>query len=204
MKAQRFCSLECRDTSGRVSIRCKQCKTSFVVQRQYANTRQFCGHACANQFRSEANTAPERFWQWVDRKTPTECWLWIRRISSAGYGVYRRTYAHRTAWQIEHGQRIPLGLVIRHTCDNPPCCNPAHLVIGTHRDNGRDMIQRGRSHQRMPQGSAHPLARHTEAEILDIRARAANGETYASLARTYNMTPVGIRSIVLRKTWRHC
>jgi hypothetical protein len=65
------------------------------------------------------------------------------------YGVlsvnHLRTYAHRRALELATGQSIPAGQLVRHSCDNPPCCNPAHLSTGTHADNAADMVARGRS-----------------------------------------------------------
>lgn len=74
-----------------------------------------------------------------------------------GYGIFnagtgranRRTvYAHRFAWEITNGP-IPVGLLACHHCDNPPCCNPAHLFLGTHADNNADMNAKGRARGRM-------------------------------------------------------
>jgi hypothetical protein len=60
-----------------------------------------------------------------------------------GAGVYRSLQVHKLIYETHFGP-VPEGLVVRHTCDNPPCCNPEHLLIGTHKDNTNDMIERGR------------------------------------------------------------
>lgn len=60
-----------------------------------------------------------------------------------GAGIYRAEQAHRIVWETHYGS-IPDGLLIRHTCDNPPCCNPEHLLLGTQKDNMHDMAERGR------------------------------------------------------------
>src|SRR5689334_4116509 len=74
----------------------------------------------------------ERFWSKVDRRAPAECWLWLGSRDDKGYGRLDRNKriarAHRLAWELTHGP-IPDGLVVRHRCDNPPCVNPAHLLI---------------------------------------------------------------------------
>ena len=77
------------------------------------------------------------------------CWEWQGPIATTGYGTFpwegRREYAHRIAWTLIHGEEIPAGMVVRHTCDNPPCVRPDHLLIGTKAENSRDMVERGRS-----------------------------------------------------------
>ena len=93
----------------------------------------------------------ERFWSKVDR-SGDGCWEWQPKSrSSFGYGVMRiggtpgrLVGAHRLAWQYTYGP-IPEGLCVLHGCDNPPCCNPAHLHLGTKADNMREKVERGRA-----------------------------------------------------------
>jgi hypothetical protein len=151
---------------------------------------------------------PGTFWDHVRTGFPDQCWPWTGATHN-GYGYYSREKktqtAHRIAWELTHQQQIPDGLVIRHRCDNPPCCNPSHLIVGTRHDNSRDMAERQRSGAigRMPRGSAHPLAILNEEQVRMIRVAAASGESYASLGRRFGINPVGIRHIVVRKTWKH-
>ncbi len=75
---------------------------------------------------------------------PGPCLLWPGGRNKLGYGsihIGRYTLAHRAAYEMKHGHCPPL---LRHTCDNPACYNPAHLVPGTHQDNMDDMVSRGR------------------------------------------------------------
>lgn len=92
----------------------------------------------------------ERFWAKVDRGDPDDCWPWIAARDKNGYGSFwldgRQVRAPRIAWCLVHpGKPIPADRVVRHTCDNPPCTNPADLIIGTSLDNDLDRMQRGRS-----------------------------------------------------------
>lgn len=93
----------------------------------------------------------DRFWSKIDRASPNECWPWTRSKSVGGYGHWsywedgkcRSTTAHRQAWTLINGP-IPKGLQVLHKCDNPPCCNPNHLWLGTHADNMADKVAKGR------------------------------------------------------------
>jgi hypothetical protein len=89
--------------------------------------------------------AIERFWSCVDKSG--DCWNWARGKSRHGYGRFRlkgeQIYAHRFAFEITYGTVLP-GLCICHTCDNPSCCNPKHLWVGTATDNMRDRDRKGR------------------------------------------------------------
>lgn len=86
------------------------------------------------------------FWSQIDRSGgPRACWEWQGGKRFDGYGTavhFGLQGAHRIAWYYAHG--APGRKYVLHTCDNPSCCNPSHLYLGTHQDNMRDMVERGR------------------------------------------------------------
>jgi hypothetical protein len=99
-------------------------------------------------------TLAERFWSKVDKRGPDECWPFTGRTNGngayPGYGWIRGPEAnrrplaaHRISWELHNGP-IPDGLFVLHKCDFPPCTNPAHLFLGTNRDNMRDAAAKGR------------------------------------------------------------
>lgn len=87
-----------------------------------------------------------RFWNFVDKKGPEECWPWTG-ASVKNYGVLvvdgKRLSAHRISFKLHNEENID-GLMVRHMCNNPICVNPAHLLSGTARDNAQDCVRAGR------------------------------------------------------------
>ncbi|MFD5425234.1 HNH endonuclease signature motif containing protein [Streptomyces sp. NPDC127084] len=84
----------------------------------------------------------------VDKDGAGGCWIWTAARGDHGYGTLqgddgRTVGAHRFSYELHHGP-IPEGLLVMHSCDNPPCVNPDHLSVGTHADNMRDMATKGR------------------------------------------------------------
>ena len=92
--------------------------------------------------------APSRFWAKVDIRGPNECWEWTGSRHEKGYGHFwennKITRAHRKSWEMVNGRQVPRRKQILHSCDNPPCVNPAHLLHGTPAENARDWVERGR------------------------------------------------------------
>lgn len=91
-------------------------------------------------------TTEQRFWSFVDRRGPDECWEWTGGRDPDGYGIFsdrdrHSVRAHRFVIVLVTGEQ-PVDKVLHH-CDNPPCVNPAHLYQGSQFDNERDKLVRG-------------------------------------------------------------
>lgn len=139
---------------------------------------------------------------------PTACHVWLGARHHSGYGRIavgsRRTAkilaAHRVAYEAANGP-IPPGMLVCHHCDNPPCCNPAHLFLGTHADNMADMAAKGRRVTVRLAGAAHGMAKLSECDVANVRLSAAGGESNASIARRIGMSQAQIGKIVSGKSW---
>lgn len=107
---------------------------------------------------------------------------------------------HRGSFQA-HGGVLLKGEQVRHRCANKLCWNPAHLLKGTQADNEQDKKDQGRFAYN--QGSGRYNASLTEAIVVEIRKRAAAGETHASLAREFNYARPNVTRLVHRKIWKH-
>ena len=165
---------------------------------------------CSRECRDKAITIPlkVRFQQYIGPTTPKGCILWTGTISSNGYGRIlkdsshpgpRILQAHRLAWEYANGP-IPNGFDILHTCDNPPCINPEHLVLGTQQDNMADMVSKGRQHK----GQTCHLSQLTEEIVLAIRSEYKRRRvTLQYLADKYDTTFSNVSAIIRRKSWKH-
>lgn len=166
--------------------------------------------------------AEARFWAKVDRSGGSDaCWPWIG-ATAHGYGQFHvaagspNQRAHRVSLALS-GRAIPAGMCVCHSCDNPPCCNPDHLWLGTVMDNTQDAARKGRlatgernSSLRHPErlnparGESSGRAKLTEADILAIRhAFAVDGVAKAEIGRKYGVTQPNIHAIVRGRTWAH-
>lgn len=161
-------------------------------------------------------TFAERFCGRLKPQAPEKCWEWRGTKSRKGYGLimnnYRVILTHRVAWELANGE-IPPGLLVCHTCDNPPCCNPRHLFLGTPKQNSEDMVAKGRSATGFRHRSQmHPETilkgeEHGRAKLTEVQARAAR-KMYrtmpaSAIARQFGVTRWCIKAIVHRRSWRH-
>lgn len=145
-------------------------------------------------------TVVERFWSKV--KKTDSCWIWTGGHLKHGYGMiraggteHRRLGAHRVSWMIHHNE-IPNGLYVLHHCDNPPCVNPAHLFLGTHLDNVRDMHQKGRASGGRMFGNSFRRTT-TEEQVRQIRGLFKNRHiSYSAIARTFNLGRNTVKRII--------
>ena len=153
-------------------------------------------------------TLEERFWPKVDKRGPDQCWPWLAGNNGIGYGRISRgrrdasprsVLAHRVMWEITYGP-IPESLCVCHHCDNPDCVNPAHLFLGTHAENLRDMARKGRSKPSGVKGEKHPRAKLTAVQVREIRVLASE-RSYRSLAKEFRVNFSTIGDIVTRRSW---
>lgn len=163
-------------------------------------------------FVQEQGINVDRFWSYVDRTGgPDACWPWRGAKDPMGYGRFHvgtgrnsTRLAHRIAYGLETGESPP---VVRHKCDNPPCCNPDHHEAGTRLDNNRDMVERRRhaAHRgtnNPSKGEAHGSAKLTEGEVRTIRIAYENGGiTQRALAAQFSVSQRTINKIVRKIGW---
>ena len=139
----------------------------------------------------------DRFWKYIDKRGVDECWPWIGARTSRGYGqikadgTLQMLSSHRVSWSLENGP-IPDGMIICHKCDNPPCCNPDHLFLGTHDINAKDRDAKGRN-------NFLGNAKLTADQAAEIRGAVG---TQWEIARRFGVTQSSVSLIKLGKIWK--
>jgi hypothetical protein len=154
----------------------------------------------------------ERLAAQIDSSLLDGCWPWRGDCSDSGYGrirvgsaadgTRRMELAHRVKWRITFGD-IPDGLDVLHKCDNPPCCRPDHLFLGTNADNMRDRDAKGRGTPPPHYvGELHPRAKLTANDVATIRTLVASGASQSALGRQFGVTHSAIGRIVRGTGWK--
>jgi hypothetical protein len=150
-------------------------------------------------------TQIDRFWKQVDRsRGPDACWLWTGYLRDNGYGViginYNEYKAHRVSYFLEHG-RIDNDRLVLHRCDVRACVNPAHLFLGTPKDNSQDAVKKGRNAKLY--GERNGKAKLTRAEVLAIRRMCRRGGVYQkTVAKQFGVSEATVSYVVNGGRWQ--
>lgn len=133
------------------------------------------------------------------------CWVWTAATNEKGYGAFapssgRRVLAHRYAYETFVGP-IPDGLVVKHSCDNPPCVNPLHLSTGTQAENLAEAVARGRNRGTSRPGVLNPAARLTAGIVAAIRRDRSNGASLNTLMARYGVSKSQTHRIITGQSW---
>jgi len=140
----------------------------------------------------------DKFWSKV--KKTNKCWWWSAAKDGCNYGRLGNKKAHRVSYEMHFG-KIPKGIYVCHSCDNPSCVNPEHLFLGTQKQNMLDMVRKGR--QNKAKGSKHGNAKLTEEIVNKIRNDYKIIRSTRKLAKIYNISRSSIKFIVQYVSWRH-
>lgn len=138
----------------------------------------------------------DRFWLMVDRSGP--CWIYTGQKDKDGYGRVKtkdksRIHAQRLTYMLFHGD--PGDLFVLHSCDNPPCVNPAHLRAGTNADNMKEM-----SNKKRGKSGKYKLTREQAEEIRTLYSPTCG---YKTLAKKYGVSYPNIKLIINRKIFNY-
>jgi hypothetical protein len=143
------------------------------------------------------------FWTRVDCSGgPEACWLWTGYISENGYGIAsikgKGYKAHRVSYFLEHG-RIENDRLVLHRCDVRACVNPAHLFLGTPKDNSQDAVKKGRNTKLY--GERNGKSKLTRADVLAIRRLCGRGIYQKTIAKQFGVSEATVSYVVNGGRW---
>lgn len=207
---------------GDVKKSCEHCRSEFSVPPGRAEKARCCSLHCWNEMQRAAAPVKVKWPHWDEASAlpirerllarsevvESGCREWRHRLNTEGYGVvsYKRVewIASRLAWTLWKGE-IPDGLFVLHQCDNPKCINPDHLFLGTHDDNMKDMVAKGRARSGGVSREGHGMAKLSEIDVAVIRETLAGCSkkdgTAKRLAEKYGVCEATISQIKSGKTW---
>ena len=144
---------------------------------------------------------------------PSGCWNWTGFVGATGYGELcvdgKKVRAHRMSYIVHNGPIVDVagadsrGTCVMHTCDNPLCINPAHLVLGTHKDNMIDKKNKSRVVSNPLLGEGHQNAKLTNDDIYLIRSLNYVGATLRQIAEVFSGSKVTMHNVLKGTTWNH-
>jgi len=159
--------------------------------------------AIERMVREQPDVVRERIERHTMPEPNTGCLLWTG-ANVFGYGVVTTTVAqrlpvrvHRLVWVLHHGS-IPVGIDVLHHCDTPPCANERHLFLGTHLDNMRDMVAKGR----YPRGERHHNAKLTIETISRARELRACGVSQQKIATALGVSQSTLWNALYGDNWK--
>jgi hypothetical protein len=165
---------------------------------------------CSNHFKNKIPTDKESLKKLELKikenvtKDKNGCLVWNGYKDKNGYGkttiASRSVAVHRIVYAINYDD-FDQSLLICHKCDNPACCKPSHLFMGTHKDNERDKIKKGRRNNL--NGSKHPFSKINEKMVNEIRSRYKSGAKLTELSDEFNLTQGHVHKIVKGISWKH-
>lgn len=189
---------------------CPRCAREFewwqVPTKLYK--RRFCSRSCRVAHGREARIE-DVFWLRVERRGDDECWPWQGASVKFGYGhVYHQNVylgtSNRIALELSLGRSLGDGMFACHRCDNPPCCNPAHLFEGTARDNAMDAARKGRLRPPDNRGIRHGMAKLSEADVAEIRSLRKRGVPALDIAERFGIKSFRyVYTIATGRAWSH-
>lgn len=193
---------------------CKSCRSRAACDRAKAKL----AIARANGYVPKGHNTLEKIWAKIGVGQENDCWEWTLRKDPDGYGITHYKGApwktHRLIYTISHGP-IPEDMWVLHKCDNPPCCNPNHLFLGTSQDNVADRHNKGRDARGERGGwKQHPesilygersfLSKMTNDQVREMRRLYETGRYRKSdLARMFSLSKQAAGKIINGETWRH-
>lgn len=191
---------------GTIPRSCPRCKVNFLAPKRDVSKgwATFCSRKCAKPSYTDDSLTLEIVMKSVDvGETPDSCWTWTGRTNRDGYGEIggrqlTTPMVHRIVWRLVNGS-IPASMKVLHRCDNPPCCRPDHLFLGTTQENVADMVSKGRQSR----GMSRPNVKLSDEHVRQIRMLLQQGVCRKDIARIFGVCRSTVGHIATRRQWSH-
>ncbi len=185
---------------------CLQCRTKYLKVRRHERNRKTCP-VCKIEHNEQCVECSDKCKILNRHKKVDGCWEWQGKINNSGYGCFsdvidgKKTEirAHRKSYEIFKGE-IPESLCVCHKCDNPSCCNPEHLWIGTPKENTQDCIKKGRFLNAKKR--ADLSGKLTEGQVIEMRNLYREGYSQRELQEKYKMSQSQVSGILTYRFWK--
>lgn len=189
-------------------VTCPKCGTEFTKTN---GINKFCSKKCSQtrwstiERKRNAPTPEALFWSHVNILTDDKCWEWkLSRHTNNFYGRawYKGKHhlATHIAWSLANKKEIPAGMEVCHKYDNPPCCNPNHLFLATHKENMNDAKAKHRLINHC--GEKHGMAKLSWKDVNEIRdLYKTNIYSHRQLSKIYGVGKSHIARIIQMKVW---
>lgn len=190
---------------------CQECRTKYLKIKRQERNRKICP-SCKKEHNKNTNECSDKCKILNRHKKVNGCWEWQGKLSSEGYGSFQEIIdgikteisTHRRSYELFKG-KIPEGMQICHTCDNPSCCNPEHLWAGTPSENTQDMLKKNRGRHRLLNSNkrANSAGKITEDQVREIRELYRNGSLQKELQEKFKLSQSQVSGIVTYRCWKH-
>lgn len=186
---------------------CRECRTKYLMVKRHERERKICP-VCKIEHNVFGTIECCDKCKILNRhKKVNGCWEWQGKLNNDGYGSFQKTIngiktelrAHRRSYEIFRGE-IPEGMQVCHSCDNPSCCNPEHLWIGTPKENTQDCIKKGRLNSQKRAKSAGKIK---EDEVREIRELYKQGVSRKEIQEKFKISQSQVSGILTFKFWKY-
>lgn len=185
---------------------CRECRTKYLKVKRHERERKICP-VCKLEHNIGLCVECSDKCKILNRhKKVNGCWEWNGKLNNSGYGCFQKVIdgkkvevrAHRVSYEIWKGE-ITEGMQVCHTCDNPSCCNPDHLWLGTAKENVQDCVKKGRRLNARKRAVAS--GKITEEQVIEMRELYRNGTSRKDLEKRYGMSQSQVSGILTYKFW---
>lgn len=187
---------------------CRECRTKYLKVKRHERERKFCP-VCNNAHNTYGTLECCDKCKIINRhKKVNGCWEWQGKLNNCGYGCFQETVdgkktevrSHRRSYEIFKGS-IPEGMQVCHSCDNPCCCNPEHLWLGTPKENTEDSFKKNRRPTTKKRADA--AGKLKEEQVIEMRELYKNGMGQKEIQEKYGISQAQTSGILTYRFWKH-